>query len=141
MVNIVLWYGQLHEVKKVFCTIYLDVILHIIMGQVIFYFFRLHCPGSYWRVHTYRSVGALCAECGVYIKTRNDKQSEGGMKMDVLKKTIHRFLCSDDGPTATEYAVLIGLICIIALTTMGTFGGHMNDIYVSVANTLPAAAS
>ncbi len=61
--------------------------------------------------------------------------------MSRLKKTIRRFFGGDEGPTATEYAVLIGLICIIALTTMGMFGSHMNDIYVSVAGTLPAAAS
>jgi len=65
----------------------------------------------------------------------------GGKRMSTLKKTIKRFLYTDDGPTATEYAVLIGLICIIALTTMGTFGSHMNDIYVSVAGTLPGVGS
>lgn len=61
--------------------------------------------------------------------------------MNTLKKTLHRFLDCEDGPTATEYAVLLGVICIVALTAMGMFGTHMNDIYVSVASTLPAAAS
>lgn len=61
--------------------------------------------------------------------------------MSTLKKTMRRFFSGDEGPTATEYAVLLGVICIVALTAMGAFGTHMNDIYVSVAGTLPAVAS
>ena len=42
--------------------------------------------------------------------------------MKILKK-VQRFLVSDDGPTAVEYAVMLALIivvCIGAITTIGT---------------------
>jgi len=40
-----------------------------------------------------------------------------------LHTSISRFLTSDDGPTAVEYAVMLALIlvaCIAILTTLGT---------------------
>ena len=43
--------------------------------------------------------------------------------MKLLAKRVHRFLVSEDGPTAVEYAVMLALIimfCIAAIQTMGT---------------------
>ena len=40
-----------------------------------------------------------------------------------MVNTIKRFLKSEDGPTATEYAVMLALIivaCITAVTALGT---------------------
>ena len=59
--------------------------------------------------------------------------------MNMLIKKIWNFIRSEGGPVATEYAVLLGVICIVALAAMGAFGVHMNDIYVSIAGTLPGA--
>ena len=53
-----------------------------------------------------------------------------------MTKTWHilgRLVRSEDGPTATEYAVLVALIAIGVLITMSTFGSSMNGIYLSIS--------
>jgi pilus assembly protein Flp/PilA len=43
--------------------------------------------------------------------------------MSTLKAQVQRFLVSEDGPTAVEYAVMLALIlvaCIVIVTTLGT---------------------
>ena len=43
--------------------------------------------------------------------------------MQNLKSRVRRFLVSEDGPTAVEYAVMLALIlvaCIVIVTTLGT---------------------
>lgn len=43
--------------------------------------------------------------------------------MDNFLNVAKRFLKSEDGPTATEYAVMLSLIivaCILAVTALGT---------------------
>jgi pilus assembly protein Flp/PilA len=47
------------------------------------------------------------------------------------------FLRSDDGPTATEYAVLIAVICIAVIGAMSGFGGHVGNIYTAIQGTMP----
>lgn len=47
------------------------------------------------------------------------------------------FLVSEGGPTATEYGVLIAIICIAVIGAMSAFGDHMNSIYTAVTNTIP----
>jgi len=47
------------------------------------------------------------------------------------------FLRSEDGPTATEYAVLIALICIGVITAMSGFGAKVGNIYTAVQSTMP----
>ena len=47
------------------------------------------------------------------------------MYRELMKKTV-RFLKQEDGPTAVEYAVMLALIivvCIAAITTLGSNGG------------------
>ena len=55
--------------------------------------------------------------------------------MQNFKNLAMNFLKSEDGPTATEYAVMLALIIIVALgaiTGLGTTATHMDDIYVAV---------
>jgi len=59
--------------------------------------------------------------------------------MNAFVQTIRRFLRESDGPTATEYAVLIALICVGVIGVMSSFGGHVGSIYVSIAGTMPGA--
>ena len=47
-----------------------------------------------------------------------------------------RFFRSEDGPTGTEYAVLLGVIALTVLAAMSSFGDHMNNLYVMLNNTL-----
>ena len=44
---------------------------------------------------------------------------------------------SEDGPTATEYAVMLALIIIVALTAITTLGGKVNTIFTNVGTKLP----
>ena len=47
------------------------------------------------------------------------------------------FLLSEDGPTATEYAILLGLLATAALVAMAEFGDHMDNLYVSISGAIP----
>ncbi len=52
-------------------------------------------------------------------------------------KTFQRFLMSEDGPSAVEYAILLALIILVSVTTLGGFGLGVNNIYVSINSGLP----
>jgi Flp pilus assembly pilin Flp len=47
-------------------------------------------------------------------------------------RAVRRLLASEDGPTATEYAVLLALIAVAVLGAMAMFGQHMSNLYVAV---------
>ena len=54
-------------------------------------------------------------------------------------KTLKNFLKSEDGPTATEYAVMLALIIVVCIAAIGTLGGRVNAMFGSVAGALDAA--
>ena len=43
-----------------------------------------------------------------------------------LAKKVQRFLVSEDGPTAVEYAVMFALIIIVCLTAITSIGTNAN---------------
>jgi pilus assembly protein Flp/PilA len=49
---------------------------------------------------------------------------------------IRRFLVSEDGPTAVEYAVMLALIIVVCLVAIGQIGTNANATFTSVANSL-----
>lgn len=49
---------------------------------------------------------------------------------------INRFLKSEDGPTAVEYAVMLALIVVVCLGAIGTIGTNANATFGSVAGQL-----
>lgn len=51
-------------------------------------------------------------------------------------KKIQRFLASEDGPTAVEYAVMLALIIIVCLATITTVGQNANARFIEVRNAL-----
>lgn len=57
------------------------------------------------------------------------------MKSLVLK--VRRFLVSEDGPTAVEYAVMLALIIIVSLAAITAIGTGTSTTFQSVADTLP----
>ena len=63
------------------------------------------------------------------------KQRERSSLMLFLKK-MQRFLVSDDGPTAVEYAVMLALIVIVCLAAIGTIGTNANTTFTNVANSI-----
>ena len=53
---------------------------------------------------------------------------------------IKSFLVSEDGPTATEYAVMLALIIIVALAAVTLLGQKVRDIFSNVETALPDGA-
>jgi pilus assembly protein Flp/PilA len=51
------------------------------------------------------------------------------------------FLRSEDGPTATEYAVMLALIIIVALGAITGLGTTVDTIFTNVDSSLPTGAS
>jgi pilus assembly protein Flp/PilA len=49
---------------------------------------------------------------------------------------VRRFLTSEDGPTAVEYAVMLALIIIVALTAIQTLGTRTSRAFNNVAEQL-----
>lgn len=52
--------------------------------------------------------------------------------MNAIRNRIKSFLVSEDGPTATEYAVMLALIIVVAIAAISTLGGHVNDTFTTV---------
>jgi pilus assembly protein Flp/PilA len=50
---------------------------------------------------------------------------------------VKRFLKSEDGPTATEYAVMLALIIIVALAAIQLLGTKVSTIFTNVEGALP----
>ena len=53
---------------------------------------------------------------------------------------IKRFIQSEDGPTATEYAVMLALIIIVALAAITLLGNKVQGIFTNVEAALPSGA-
>ena len=51
------------------------------------------------------------------------------------------FLRSEDGPTATEYAVMLALIIIVALGAITGLGTTVDTIFSNVDSSLPTGAA
>jgi pilus assembly protein Flp/PilA len=58
------------------------------------------------------------------------------MKNFALK--LRRFLVSEDGPTAVEYAVMLALIVIVCLTAINSLGTNAKATFTNVAASIGA---
>ncbi|MGP0062641.1 MAG: Flp family type IVb pilin [Isosphaeraceae bacterium] len=56
--------------------------------------------------------------------------------MKNLTAKVRRFLISEDGPTAVEYAVMLALIVVACVTIIGQLGKTVNNTFGSVSTTL-----
>ncbi len=61
--------------------------------------------------------------------------------MKSLAKKLHRFLVSEDGPTAVEYAVMLALIVIVCLTAIQQLGQQANTTFQGVSSGIAAATT
>lgn len=52
-----------------------------------------------------------------------------------------QFVKSEDGPTATEYAVMLALIIIVALAAITSIGQTVSGIFTTVDNALPTGGT
>ena len=56
--------------------------------------------------------------------------------MQKFLTTATRFLKSDDGPTATEYGVMLGLIILACVVTISLIGDELNTTFTNVATAI-----
>ena len=53
---------------------------------------------------------------------------------------LKRFLVSEDGPTAVEYAVMLALIIVVCLTAIQAIGTNANTTFNSVGTAIGGAS-
>ena len=58
--------------------------------------------------------------------------------MSCLRQRITRFIHDEDGPTATEYAVMLAVISMTVMVAISGFGTRMESIYVAIQNAVSA---
>jgi pilus assembly protein Flp/PilA len=56
--------------------------------------------------------------------------------MNYVAKSVKRFLVSEDGPTAVEYAVMLALIIVVCLTAIQAVGTNASTTFTGVAGQL-----
>ncbi len=56
--------------------------------------------------------------------------------MKNITKSIKKFLVSEDGPTAVEYAVMLALIVIVCLTAIQAVGNNANAKFGTIKDAL-----
>jgi pilus assembly protein Flp/PilA len=60
--------------------------------------------------------------------------------MKSLVSVSRRFLASEDGPTAVEYAVMLALIVIVCIAGIQAIGANANTTFQNVADNLGSAS-
>jgi pilus assembly protein Flp/PilA len=61
--------------------------------------------------------------------------------MSKFANNLRRFLVSEDGPTAVEYAVMLALIIVVCLVSIQAIGTNANATFDSVAGVLPGGTA
>jgi pilus assembly protein Flp/PilA len=64
--------------------------------------------------------------------TRSDRE----LKMSMMISGIRRFLESDDGPTAVEYAMMVGFVVVAIFAIVSTIASEISGTFSSVSSTL-----
>lgn len=68
-------------------------------------------------------------------------RTKRGIVMNALMLRVRKFMESEDGPTAVEYAVMLALIVVVCLTTIQSLGTNANATFSSVSTALTSASS
>ena len=56
--------------------------------------------------------------------------------MKNLAQSVKKFMVSEDGPTAVEYAVMLALIVIVCLTAIKAVGTNASNTFNNISNQL-----
>ena len=56
--------------------------------------------------------------------------------MKTIAQKMQRFLVSEDGPTAVEYAVMLALIIIVCLTAISAIGTRASTTFHHISQSL-----
>ena len=59
--------------------------------------------------------------------------------MNTLIHRVGRFIKSEDGPTAVEYAVMVALIAVAIITAVTGLGSALKTTFGNASSNLPAA--
>jgi pilus assembly protein Flp/PilA len=65
----------------------------------------------------------------------------GSDDMNLLANKVKKFLKSEDGPTAVEYAVMLALIIVVCLTAIQAIGTRANATFNNVAQQLGSSGT
>ncbi len=58
--------------------------------------------------------------------------------VDELREKIWRFLASEDGPTAIEYAMMGALVIAVCVLAVDAVGARLSDSFVNSSNSINA---
>lgn len=61
--------------------------------------------------------------------------------MQAFIQRAKQFLVAEDGPTATEYAVMLALIIVVAIAAVSSLGTKVSQMFSAVDGTLTAPGS
>lgn len=59
--------------------------------------------------------------------------------MKKFMSQVQRFMESEDGPTAVEYAVMLALIIVVCLVAIGNLGRTANSTFQNINSKMSAA--
>jgi pilus assembly protein Flp/PilA len=90
-----------------------------------------------------RAARDLGFQCQAWLTCHTHHTSDGfknlyrrkGQSMSLLH-SVKRFVVSEDGPTAVEYAVMLALIVVVCLTAIQAVGTNANNKFNAVKNAL-----
>ena len=61
--------------------------------------------------------------------------------MKSLALSVKRFIVSEDGPTAVEYAVMLALIIVVCIGAIATLGSNANLTFSTVGSAVGTTGS
>ena len=61
--------------------------------------------------------------------------------MNALHEKLVKFLKSEDGPTAVEYAVMVALIIVVSIGAVTTLGTKVSSTFTETASAITTTAS
>ena len=56
--------------------------------------------------------------------------------MQGMISRVQRFLISEDGPTAVEYAVMLALIIVVCVAAVQSIGNNAKNTFTNVAGSI-----
>ena len=81
--------------------------------------------------------------CGVGLGSRVSRDRGmalfSGDTMNHILAKVQRFLQSEDGPTAVEYAIMLALIIAVCLVAINTVGTEVSSMYDDISADVDSA--
>lgn len=82
----------------------------------------------------------IFGRCSSNALARDNERPQPEDSMKSLAKKMQRFLVSEDGPTAVEYAVMLALIIVVCLTAINSLGSNAKTTFSNVAGSMTTAS-